>query len=270
MGGVAKQVGNFVGDITGSNRQAEAAEQAAGAQAAMSAETRMQVLREANQLERESMRLANATPQELAALGRSYRTAEQSLRRESRLLASLDPALLEASKQALSLLRGEEASINKPLNDMRAMQRQNLLNSLRAQYGPGAESSSIGQRALQQFDMESNSMFAQNQQSALQQAFGIASSDFGGRLERASAGLQQVGQGYGALRERRLNTRMNVGAQTLGALSGTSQQMIQSAGAPYVGEQLRGQAQQQFMGQAFNLGANYLGSKWASNDKKES
>jgi hypothetical protein len=46
--------------------------------------------------------------------------------------------------------------------------------------------------------------------------------------------------------------------------------MIQSAGAPYVGEQLRGQAQQQFMGQAFNLGANYLGSKWASNDKKES
>lgn len=258
VGNLNMGFGNFLGDITGSNRAADAAQAAAMAQMQMARQTRQQVLDYSSGLEQDAMKLAEASPEELAALDRSFASAQQGLAREERLLNAIDPALMEASQQALNLLRGESAAINKPMMDLRNAQRQQLLNSLRSQYGPGAESSSIGQRALRQFDLESNAQFAQNQGNALNQAFGIASQDFGSRLQRGISGLQQVGQGYGALQERKLNTRLNVGAQTLGALSGTSQQMIQSAGAPYVGEALRGQAQSALFNQGAKLGTMAL------------
>jgi hypothetical protein len=259
MGKAVREVSNLAGDITGSNRAAKAAEKAAGAQAGAAASTRAEIMNEARRLEREAMGLAEASPQELAALNRSYASAEQGLAREERLLASIDPALMEASQQALKLLRGESADINKPMMDLRNSQRQNLLNSLRSQYGPGAESSSIGQRTLQSFDMETNAMMSQQQQSALGQAFGIATSDLGARQQRGIMGLSQIGQGFGALQERKLGARTGVGQSTLAALSGTSQQMIQAAGAPYVGEAVRAQGQQQTMQSMLGMGAAYAG-----------
>jgi hypothetical protein len=232
------------GDLSGANAAAKAAEKAGNAQAAAAGAQQQLIMNEGQRLENDVMNLAKATPQELAALDRSLSSATTALDREERLLAAIDPALMEASQQALSLLRGESAGINKPMTDMRNMQRQQLLNSLRSQYGPGAESTSIGQRVLQQFDMESNSMLAQNQQNSLNQVFGIATADAGGRARQSLAGLQGVGQGYGAIQQRLLNARSNAGASTLGALSGTTQQMIQAAGAPYVGDVLRAQGQQ--------------------------
>lgn len=265
---IGQGIGNFVGDITGSNRAAEAAQAAAMAQAAEAARQRQALLDQGNKNQREAMALAEATPQELAALNRSYAAADKSLAREQKLLDAIDPALMEASKQALSLLRGESADVNKPMNDMRAMQRQQLVNSLRAQYGPGAESTSIGSKLLQQFDMESNMATAQNQRNALGQVFGIASSDLGSRLTRGIGQVQQVGQGFSALQERKLNTQLNTGNSLMAALSGTQAQMIQSAGAPYVGEALRAQAQQGLFNQAIGLasmyGGNYMGAMGAA------
>lgn len=260
------------GSLGGGMDAADAAQDAATAQAQAAREMRGEVLAQGNKNQREAMALAEATPQELASLGRAYASADMALGREEKMLAAIDPALMEASKQALSLLRGETADINKPMTDMRNMQREQLVNSLRAQYGPGAESSSIGQKALQSFDMQTNSMFAQNQQNALAQTFGIASSDFGGRLQRGISGVQQVGQGYSALQERKLNTQINTGNAMLGALSGTSQQMIQAAGAPYVGDALRGQMWQSIGNAGLNLaatyGGSYLGAKGAAEGAK--
>lgn len=238
----------------GNQAAAGAAQGAADAQANTAAQMRLDVLQQSSNNTDVANRLAGATPEELNALGRSYASATANLDREERLIASIDPTLMEASQQALKLLRGETADINKPMTDMRNSQRQRLVSSLRAQYGPGAESTSIGQHALQQFDMETSSMFAQNQQTALGQAFGIATTDLGARTQRGISGLQQVGQGYSALQERRLNTAVNQGNATLGALSGTSQQMIQSAGAPFVGAALNGQAQAQLGNQISNTG----------------
>lgn len=269
-GGIMDTVGGVLNDVspagmlgfdftdpTGAKGAANAAQAAATAQAREAARTRGEILDYSGRLEKDAMALAEASPEELASLGSAYSSAEKNLAREERLLASIDPALMEASKQALKLLRGETADINKPMNDLRASQRQQLVSSLRAQYGPGAESSSIGQRSLQQFDMESNSMFAQNQQTALGQAFGMATTDLGARQTRGIAGLQQVGQGYSALQERKLNTRLNTGAQTMGALSGTSQQMIQAAGAPYVGDAIKAQGQASLFNTGAQLGMAY-------------
>lgn len=241
-------------DPTGAKGAAAAAQGAANAQAETAARTRKDIMDYSRRFESEAMDLAQASPQELIALDRSYGSAESALAREERLLSAIDPTLMEASSQALKLLRGETADANKPLTAQRTMQRQQLVDSLRAQYGSGAESTSIGQRALQQFDMQSNSMFQTNQQNSLNQIFGIATTDFGARQQRAIGGLEQAGQGYSALQTRVLNTRLNTGAQTLGALSGTSQQMIQTAGAPYVGQAIQAQGQQQL----FNTGLSAL------------
>ena len=255
---VTRELSRSVGDITGANQAAEAAQNAANAQARAARQTRSDILTQARRNRQRAGALAEATPQELAALDRAYSSADQALSREERLIAAVDPSIMEASQQALKLLRGETADVNKPLTDLRNSQRQQLVDSLRNQYGPGAESSSLGQQALRRFDMETSSMFAQNQQSALANAFGIATTDLGGRLTRGIGTVQQVGQGYSALQERRLNTELNIGAQTIGALSGTSQQLIQSAGAPYVGDALRAQSQQQLFNTGLQLGAAYF------------
>ena len=253
----------------GSQQAGEAAQAGAEAQAAQAAATRADVLNYTGRFEAEAKGLANANPEELYALDRANQSAKSALDREERLLAAIDPALMEASQQALKLLRGETAAVNNPLMEQRSSQRQQLVNSLRSQYGPGAESSSVGMRSLQQFDMDSNSMFQQNQQGSLAQLFGMGTTDLGARQQRGIAGLQQVGQGYSAIQDRKLNARLNVGASTLGALSGTSQAMIQTAGAPNVSAALQGQAMSNFGNQIANVGLQYGTAKMMSDTYKK-
>lgn len=256
IGGAIGLVGGMMQD-----QAAGAAGDAATAQMDMAARQQALIMQHGIANQKRAAELAEATPQELAALDRSYQAAGQQLEREGRFMAAIDPSIMEASKQVLGLLRGESAAANQPLMMQRQSQRQALVNSLRSQYGPGAESSSIGQRALQQFDMDSNSMLAQNQQQSLSQLFGIAGSDVGGRMRAGIGALQNVGQGYGALQERKLNAHVNTGNSLLGALSGTTQQMISNAGAPYVGEALRANNAAGNYNNVLNMGMMYGMSK---------
>lgn len=242
----------------GSQQAAGAAGSAAEARAQMAQQNRADILGQAGENRRQAMALAEATPQELNSLGQSYDAAGKQLAREERLMAAIDPSLMEASKQALGLLRGETANVNQPMMQMRNQQRNSLMNSLRAQYGPGAESTSIGQRQLNQFDMETNAMFQQNQQSSLGQLFGIATSGApGANMQRSIAGLQSVGQGYSSLQDRKLSTSLNLGGQTLNALSGTSNAMIDSAGSQFAGDAIRGQGLASLGGNIMNAGTIY-------------
>lgn len=255
VGGTAIVAGAAT-QMDANQRASTAAGRAAEASMGFSGDQITRIQNAVDEARQRSYQFSQASPEELSALGRSLQSSEAALNREERLLSAIDPALMEASSQALRLLRGETADVNKPMNDLRASQRQKLVSSLRSQYGPGAESTSIGQRALQSFDMETNSMFAQNQQSALGQVFGIASSDLGQRQSRGISGLQQVGQGYSAIQERQLGATMNLGAMTVGALSGTSQMGYQAAGAPYVGQALQAQGQAQMGQSMMNMGGN--------------
>ncbi len=255
----------WLGDISGANQAADAAQNAAMAQQDAANSMYQNITTERDRLEKQFNVMSQATPEELAGLSRAFSAADQGLAREEKLLASIDPALMEASKQALGLLRGESADINKPMMDLRNNQRQQLMNSLRSQYGPGAESSSIGQQALRQFDMETNTQMAQNQQNALGQAFGIATSDVGARQRAGIGTLMGVQQGYGAIQQRRIGARLGLAQSTLGAMSGAAQPVIQSAGAQFTGDALRAQGQQALFNQAVQVGGmalgNYMGGK---------
>lgn len=264
------EAGNMWGDISGATAASRAAQRAAEMQAASAAEQRRLILQQSGQnladlksREAESMRLAEATPQELSAYTTVLQGAEKQLAQRQRFIDAIDPALMEASKQVLGLLRGESAASLGPLTAQRQSQRQGLVNSLKRQYG--SETTSAAQQALRKFDMETDSMMQGAQQSSLNQLYGIAQ---GGQSFTALPELGAVGgagAAFGNLQERKRSAYdaytgryQNQGQSTLGALSGTAQSMIDTAGASQVGALMRAQTQQGFFNTLVGGGVGYL------------
>jgi hypothetical protein len=230
---IANTSKNGLGALSGSNKQARVAQAAAEAEQqsryAVTAEARAAAGR---------LNLAAQSPKQLQALEKSYEAAQTQVNADLRQLAAIDPAIMEASQQVLKLLQGETAAANKPIMAQRAQQRQELLNSLRAQYGPGAESSSIGQRALQQFDMQSDTMFQQNQMGTLGNLFGMATTKTGGV---GFGQMLNVAEGLGGYQNRVLQAE-GMGSQgVLGAMGNE----VQGAAAHLTGDMLRANFQRQ-------------------------
>ncbi len=241
-------------------RAAGAAQDAAMAQQAEAGRQRDLAVGQATDNQRQVMALAQASPQELAALEKSYQSAGQNLDREQSLLAAIDPALMEASHQALKLLKGEGSGLTQAMGQKQAMQRAQLVNQIRAQYGPGGETSSVGQKLLQQFDMNANSSMQQANQGALQNAWGIANTDSGARQRAALAQYQGVGAWNDSLRRRQSDAQLNTGNALLSAMQNGGQQMIGTAGAQYTGDALRAQADQGLANQVMGIGGNMIGA----------
>lgn len=237
--GGAAVVGGTVSYL-GGKQAADAARDSAQKQQDAANALRQQELGYANTWGNKMTDLAKATPQELNILGQSYDASAKDLAQQQELMDAIHPSLMEASKQALSILRGGQSAMGTGIMAQRNQQRQQLIDSLRSQYGPGAENTSIGQQALQRFDMETNTL----QPQMLSTLMGVAGQggQYGANIGRSIAGLQTVGQGYSALQNRMLGAQGQIGANTLGALSGTSQNIYNSAGAGSVGQALQGQA----------------------------
>ncbi len=241
----------FGGDVTGVNKQARAAQGMAEAEQA----ARGRVTTEARAASQRA-NLAAQSPQQLAILERGLSAAQTQVDTDLRQLAAIDPAIMEASKQVLGLLQGKQAAVNDPMMRQRSQQRQQLVDSLKSQYGPGAESSSVGQRALQQFDTQSDSMFQQNQMSSLGQVMGIAST----RIQGPGFGqLMQASQGFGNYQDRILSAQMGGDANILQAMGGE----VQGAGAGYVGDMIHAGAQRQVATGISNDGRS-IGRAWGS------
>lgn len=166
----------------------------------------------------------------------AIKAQERGLARQEELIAQIDPAIIEASQQALKLLRGESSSTLAPLERQRAQQRQTLLNTLREQLGPGAETSTAGMQALTRFDSETSNVMAGQQQNALQ---GIGS--IYGTLSNFKPSIAQEA---GALSGLAAN-RFGIAQGQASTLMGAQQAVIQNAGAQFTGDVLRGQARSQ-------------------------
>ncbi len=255
VGGGVALTGGIIQSENGKRAAARAGD-AANAQAAEAGRQRDAIMGQANENRSRALSLAEASPQELAALERSYKQAGNNLDREQSLLSAIDPAMMEASQQALKLLRGENAGITDAMNMQRKTQRAQLVNQLRAQYGPGAETSSVGMKALQSFDMQSNMMSQQANQGALSQAFGIGTFDAAGRSRSALDQFQNAGHGFSDIQNRKLNAEMNSGNGLLNAMSGTANSMINAAGAPYVQGVQEAQANAALGGSLLNAGTS--------------
>lgn len=244
---------------TGVSDQAEAAGGAARAAEAEARRQREELLAEGRTQQSAAMSLAQASPSELRAYQGSLETAFRQNEQDLKLMDSIDPALMEASSQVLSLLRGDQTSMGKSYETSRASARAKLVDSLRAQYGPGAEASSIGQRALQDFDAKSaEGAFGMQQQSlgslmGLMNARPTAANSFGM--------LTQAGQNFSGIQNRLTQTQLQSGSNMLQAMTGGNQQVMNTVGSQFTEQLVRGRGQQQdhqtgveFMGQMFGGG----------------
>lgn len=272
-GGINMGLQDLWGDLTGRGA-ADAAGLAAMAQLQQARESQRAIMAESARGEKDIMALAAASPAELRAQEQALEMGAKQLASDERLLASIDPALMEASQKALSMLRegyqsrqsGRAPAAYAPFEAQRQAERQKLVNSLQSQYGPGAEASSIGLKALREFDLAGATQSAQfgmqqeqqdygRFQDAFRGATGLAQL-FGGQrqgIDLQSRGVNQLGTA-GLFQNRMLNARTGLHGSSLAALSGTQAPLIQAAGAPYVAQQARAQGQTAFLGNLINAG----------------
>lgn len=241
--GAGKILSKVTGDIMGDG--------GAGAAQAAAMEQQSLAQRQFGELSGIAKKMSTAG---IADMDRALAAQERSLARQEQLVAQIDPTIIEASQQALKLLRGESSSTLAPMQAQRAQQRQKLLNSLREQLGPGAETSSIGQQALSQFDLESQGLTAQAQQSALGQMGNIF-----GQFSAAKPNLGSEAMTFAQL----AGGKADIYGKQASILSGAYQPLLQTAGAQYTADVMKGQQRsavgQMALGAAIQGGMSAMG-----------
>ena len=205
-------------------RGARAAESAAEAQ--LAEQRRAQGL---------ALEFAEFSPEEIANLQRAVEVNEQDIARKTELLASVDPALIEAGNQALQLLQGEEARTLDPIRRQRQDERTRLEDQLRSQLGAGFETSTAGIQALNDFDAETGSLLAVEQDRSLGRLLGVSQN---------VAGLSSLGQNIAAA-----GSLANLfGEQSRRQVAAITGAPITQAGAQFTGDVLGGQIEQRLIG----------------------
>lgn len=252
-GGVAAVGGGLIGQA-GADKSARAAQSAAMDRQAMAEQfwNKYSVA-----TDKAIQGLEGATIADMAQMDDIISRQEKNLARQEQMISQIDPTIIEASQQALKLLRGESASTLGPLQNQRSMQRQKLVDSLRQQLGPGAETSTAGIQALTRFDSETSSLMSNAQQGALGMLGGLATQftstrpDISGELGRQGAfSGRRLGSAQGLF-----DARLREWEGKRGAFA----PVIGAAGAQHVAGQLQGQYQAGLGGKIMGFGMNMLG-----------
>lgn len=246
IGGLA---GRTAADITGGSDVARAAGRAALDRESMGKSYYNWTVGQGNRMTGTANEFANSddTMAGLNAMSNSIKTQEMQVGRAENLMKNLDPALMEASQQALKLMRGEQANSLAPMQAQRTVQRQKLMDNLRSQLGAGAETSSIGQAALQKFDMDTNSQMAQLQQGALGNLNSFLGTQAGVRssLSNENSRLSGLGSNIGQYQNMRNQMVQNGYTNSAGLVNQGWQAKMGNAGAAYAGPMYQAMATQQ-------------------------
>lgn len=224
---VTGTLGNFVGDITGANASADAAQGAANAQLAQQRGDRGA-----------AMQLAAPSDMEMAQLEQAVTMNSQDVARKQKILDSADPALIEAGHQALALMQGQSASTLKPLQNQRDRQRAQLEQTLAQRLGPEYATSTAGIQALNNFDMQTSDLMATQQQQTLSNFMGYTGMAVqAGSMQPNIQNSQSIAAQRGSINARQVN-----------ALNGSAV----DPGLGFVGDIGKAQASQGFLSQQFN------------------
>jgi len=225
--GAALQVG---GAIMGSN----AASKAAKAQQQAAEAYRKEIAAK----EQQAVSMVK-TPASLAAYDLALHGQEANVRRMEQTAAALDPALVEAGKQTTAMLQGKAAPVMGQIQAQRDRQRNQMLDQLRTQLGPGAETSSAGQNAIREFDAQTDQMMTGVQQQYLQQVSGLA---LGGTQTLGQA-LSQVNATLSSIQTQSPDAQAaHIIASFTGANASANEAAINAAGGEQAGQQIWGKA----------------------------
>jgi hypothetical protein len=233
---VAAGVG-AAGSVAGAAIGAVSQGSIAGSQAAQAAQNRQLAMQQAAPTAQELSTIQNQLDQQ----SRYQSIQAASVQRDTSILNTLDPSLVQAGQQASQLMSGQSAAILAPMKQQQTMERNQLQASLAAQFGPGYASSSAGQQALQQFDMSSNLQLQQAQMQAFNNVtqymnYGIQSSNAINSSDRLMAETSdnmsaQALRGMNAIQTRQIN-----------AIEGSSAGMNATAGSQFAGASAAGEA----------------------------
>lgn len=245
----------------------------AGAQGAIANAQQRQVDENAKKMRE----LAAPTAQELSQLNtniqnqsRMIEYQQAALKRDEKILSSLDPALVEAGNQAQNLMKGQEAKLLGPIKRQREFQRRQMEQQLSQQYGPGYASSSAGIEALNRFDDSTSMMMANAQEQALGnlgQFLGMGMSQRTNMQNQQQQGFMGIGN-LGAQNSQTMNAMQN---RQLQAESDIGHQKLSTAGAEHAGAAAWGDMFGQIGGMALGaatsmMGKGMGGSKGGSSD----
>lgn len=187
-----------------------------------------------------AMAAAEPTVAELAAMQKQLRVADQSLARQEALVAAIDPALMEAGKQALALLKGQEAGALAPLRAAQARQSAQQEAMLRERLGGGFETSSAGIEAMTRLQESQLGQQQQAQQQTLGSLLGIAAGARPNEANLMAAGSMEAQQ-QAMLRQGRISAVSGNPLQPSGT-AGTLGNLF--GGLSNLGGQIHGQAQE--------------------------
>lgn len=193
-GGVLAAPMNVIGEITGAGAGARAAG------AAGMASYQQQVADRAA-----ALKFAEPSEMEMQQLEQAIAVNTQEIARKEKLLASSDPALIEAGKQALELMQGKQAAATAPIASDRERARKQLENTLAQRLGPDYQQSSAGITALSEFDRQTGNLMNQVQQQTLSQFLGVAQNVQGlASLQPNAAMSAGLSQARGGINQRQM------------------------------------------------------------------
>ena len=227
---------------------------------------------EARRTQKMAMEAAEPSYSELSAISRLVETRsramqlmEKNIANEERLLAAVDPALREAGQQAYELLRGKEAPVLDPIRKQRERSRTNLENTLASQLGSGWATSSAGMQALNDFDMQTDSLMSTAQQQTIGTLLGVSASVRPDVMGKTATMAQTIG----GLTEAEIAAEQNIAQRKVSAITQTAPAMIKTAGAQYAGDVYKKQMQQQLFGDVMQMGGQYMGYKMGQAPRKK-
>lgn len=202
-------------------------------------------------------------PAQMAAHDQALQAQEHVVRQQEQLAQTMAPNLVNIGKQLGQLMQGQSAPVLQNLQQQRDRQKSQLQDHLNAQLGPGGASSSAGIQAMSNFDNETANMMSSAQQSYMGQFMSAS-------LQSPSV-MNALGGANVDLANINANSPQAQAARMLGSMTGmgqnAQQNLVQTAGGQYIGQQLQGQAMGQVGSGLMSLGAAMYGKNSLSPTK---
>jgi hypothetical protein len=275
----------------GAKSQADAAEQAgqatldaANKQVQMSQDALQQQIQARADAIKQIQGIAGLSPEEINSINQILTTKTtalnsslSSIAKQQSQLDAMDPQVKQAGQDLYDLLTGHASAVLAPMQQQMARQRQNMMDSLSSQLGPGFMTSSAGINAIVQFDEQSAVTLQNAQLNAVSQMTSTYGSLAGMQNQGQNAVTSQTGEAFGramtadqsVLQANQFATQRMM-AGTLGAMStnpvnfmapvDAQGNVIANASGPFSGQKVMGQASQAFGNSIFNMVPNMIGA----------
>jgi hypothetical protein len=222
-------------------------------------EMAMAQLEEQRRMRELALGFAKPSTEELLLQGRqlaqldqymTYQSAE--LERAQKMLQTIDPTIMETSKQILSLAQGGSSPLLAPMERRREEGKLSLNSRINEEMGYGGAMSTAGRAALGGYDQQTGEILAQNRFNIMGglgniqgQAMNSRNAVMGGINQNTAMGASLIGSSLG--------TADNFSKRQMSAVLGTS--LTPYAGAGSMGDFLSAQQGKQSMNGLVSAGA---------------